>query len=165
LFQRLKGKGSLKGVHPPSVLNTILLLALAGVTTYWIVQWTSVRTPAEPLVAVPIGDRVARSEPIDAAAAARPFGGPQSSGVPLQAELSSRIRLEGVIAEGGQGKGVALISVDSRPTLAYRAGEAIDNSLVLMRVRADRVTIRSISGTIEVRMPELQTSPGNVPDR
>jgi general secretion pathway protein C len=148
----------------PTLLNTLLLLAIAAVGTYWFLQWASVRTPREPLVAVPVGDRVARSQPIDTAAAARPFGMAESSNS-QQSDASARIRLDGVIAEGGRGRGVALISLDGHPSLAFRAGEAIDADLVLMTVGSDRITIQSSSGSMEVRLPETAAPAGIVPAR
>jgi hypothetical protein len=150
-------------INLPSLINTLLLLGIAAVGSYWFLQWRSVRTPSEPLVAIPTGDRVARTQPLDTSPAARLFGGvvtaSSASGTP------SRIRLDGVIAEDGRGAGVALISVGDRPTLAYRAGEAIDGDLTLAEVRADRVIIRSSTGTQEVRLPERPPPAGIVPAR
>lgn len=145
-------------INLPALVNTVLILAIAAVCTYWFLQWESVRTLREPLVAVPAGDRVARSEPFDTGAAARLFGAARS-GTP------SRIRLVGVISEGGKGKGVALLAMDGQPTLAYRAGDPIDDSLTLGEVRADRVVIRSGTGTQEIRMPDRVAPTGIVPSR
>lgn len=76
-----------------------------------------------------------------------------------------RIRLDGVIAEGGRGKGIALLSVDERAALAYRAGDAIDAHHTLAEVRADRIIIRTASGRIEVALPERPPPAGIVPVR
>lgn len=144
-------------INLPSLINTLLLLCIAAVCTYWLLQWASVRTPPEPLVTVPVGDRVARTQPLDTEVAARLFGARSSDAQPgstPRSAITARIRLDGVIAEGGRGEGIALISVDDRPSLAYRAGESIDANLTLAEVRADRVIVRSSSGTQEVRMPE-----------
>lgn len=155
-------------INLPSLINTLLLLGMAAVCTYWFLQWASVRTPAEPLVAVPVGDRAARTQPLDTEAAARLFGTLPSDTRPsgtLPSGMPSRIRLDGVIAEGGRGKGVAVISVDDRPSLAYRAGEAIDANLTLAEVRADRIIIRSSTGAQEIRLPERAAPTGIVPSR
>jgi general secretion pathway protein C len=138
--------------------NTVLLAAIAGVGTFWYLQWSSVRAPREQLAAVPAGDRVARSAPLDTASVARLFGA-------TQAANPTRIRLLGVIAEGGQGRGVALLSLDGQPPLAFRAGEAIDASLTLAEVGRDRVAIRSAAGIQEVLMPERAPPTGIVPVR
>ena len=75
------------------------------------------------------------------------------------------LHLLGVIAEGGKGKGVALLSVGGQAALAFKAGEPIDASLTLAEVRADRVFIRSGSGILEVRMPERPAPSGIEPAR
>lgn len=147
-------------------VNTALLLGIAAVSTFWYLQWISARTPDGPLVPVPSGDSVARTQPIDTGPAARLFGG--ETGSMAQTPLASpalRIRLDGVIAEGGRGKGIALLSVDERAALAYRAGDAIDAHHTLAEVRADRIIIRTASGRIEVALPERPPPAGIVPVR
>jgi type II secretory pathway component PulC len=150
-----------------TLVNTALLLGIAAISTFWFLQWASVRTPSEPLVPVPSGDRVARTLPIDTGPAARLFGSDQTGRLaePPQASPALRIRLDGVIAEGGRGKGIALLSVDERAALAYRAGDAIDAHHTLADVRADRVIIRTGSGRIEVTLPERPPPTGIVPVR
>jgi hypothetical protein len=101
-------------------------------------------------------------------AAARLFGAPTGAddiGHPLATDLTARVRLDGVIAQGGKGKGIALISVDERPSLAYRAGEAIDSNLTLADVRADRIVIRTPTGRHEVQIPARAVPVGIVPAR
>jgi hypothetical protein len=155
-------------INLPSFVNTLLLLAIAAVCTYWLLQWGSVRSPPTALVTVPVGDRVARTQPLDMSAAARLFGAPtgaDDTGHPLATDLTARVRLDGVIAQGGKGKGIALISVDERPSLAYRAGEAIDSNLTLADVRADRIVIRTPTGRHEVQIPARAVPVGIVPAR
>lgn len=147
----------------PSLINTLLVTCIAAVCTYWFLQWVSVRTPPEPLAPVPAGDRVARTQPLDTEAVAKVFGALPVGTLPEA--TSSRIRLEGVIAEGGRGKGIALIAVDDQPSLAYRAGEAIDAGLTLAEVHADRVILSSSTGRQEVRLPEDVAPSGIVPAR
>lgn len=142
----------------PSLANTLLLLAIAAVGTYWYLQWASARTLQEPLLATPAGDSVAHTQPLDISAAAGLFGA-STSGAP------SALRLVGVIAEGGKGKGVALLSVGGDAALAFKAGEPIDAKLTLAEVRFDRVVIRSDSGLREVRMPERPAPSGIEPAR
>jgi general secretion pathway protein C len=138
----------------PSAANLALLLALAAVCTYWVLQLTAARRPSEPLVAVASGDRVARTEPVDTAAAAALFG---STG----ANAQSRIRLTGIIAEGSKGAGVALLSLDGQPAVPYRAGEPIDDDTRLVEVRSNGVVIRSAQGVRELAMPE-RPAPGGI---
>ena len=138
-----------------SLINLCLLLALAAVCTYWALQFAAVRKPPQPLVAVASGDRVPRTHAADTGAAASLFGGAPAAG-------SSRIRLIGIIAEGGKGAGVALLSLDGQPAVAYRAGEPIDAEMTLADVHADRVVIRTAQGTRDVSMPE-RTPAGGIP--
>ena len=142
----------------PSLVNLFLLLALAAVCTYWVLQFSSVRTLKEPVVAVASGDRVPRTQPTDSSAAAALFGAAASV-------APSRIRLSGIIAEGGKGVGVALLSLDGQPAMAYRAGESIDGEMTLADVHADRVVIRTAEGTREVLMPERAPLGGITPVR
>jgi general secretion pathway protein C len=138
----------------PALINLCLLLALAAVCTYWALQFAAVRKLPQPLVAVASGDRVARTQPADTAAAASLFGGTPAAG-------SSRIRLTGIIAEGGRGTGVALLSLDGQPAVAYRAGASIDEEMTLAEVHADKVVIRTAQGTRDVSMPE-RTPPDGI---
>lgn len=140
----------------PLLANTLFLLAIAAVCTYWYLQWASARKYQEPLVATPAGDLVAYTQPLDTSAAAGLFG--VSASV-----ATSAIRLVGVIAEGGEGRGVALLSVGGEAALAYKAGEPIDANLTLAEVRADRIVVRSDSGVREVRMPERPPPSGIEP--
>jgi general secretion pathway protein C len=130
-----------------SLVNLLLALALAAVCTYWVLQFGSMRTPPEPLVTVVSNDRVPRTQPIDTAAVGGLFGAAVSAG-------QSRIRLTGIIAEGGKGVGVALLAIDGQPAVAYRAGEPIDGEMTLADVHSDRVVIRTAEGTRDVVMPE-----------
>ncbi len=138
----------------PSLVNFFLLLALAAVCTYWVLQFTSVRAAKEPLVAVASGDRVPRTQPTDTSAAAALFGAAASA-------APSRLRLTGIIAEGGKGVGVALLSLDGQPAVAYRVGEPIDGEMTLADVHSDRVVIRTAEGTRDVLMPE-RAPPGGI---
>jgi general secretion pathway protein C len=140
-------------VRLPSLVNLVLVLALAAVGTYWALQLSAPRKPKEPLVAVASGDRVARTEPVDTAAAAALFG---SAG----AAAYSHIRLTGIIAEGSKGAGVALLSLDGQPAIPYRAGESIDDNTALVEVRANGVVIRSPQGMRELAMPERPAPAG-----
>lgn len=142
----------------PSILNLILLLALAAMCTYWILQFVALREPRQELTAVPATDRVPRTQPLDVGPSARLFGA--SAGF-----VQERIRLTGVIAVGGRGAGVALLSLDGRPAGAYRAGEEIEADTTLTEVHADRVLIRGADGIREVRLPESPAPDGIVPVR
>jgi len=140
------------------LLNLVLLAALAGTCSYWVLQIVSVGTLDEPIAAAPVADSVPRGQPADMGPVARLFGASSAS-------APARIRLAGVIAVGGTGAGVALLSMDGAPPIAYRAGEAIDEHLTLAEVRPDRVLIRTQAGTQEVRLPARPAPTGIMPAR
>jgi general secretion pathway protein C len=144
----------------PALVNFLLVVAIAATATYWGLQATSGRTPPEPLVAVASGDRVARTQPLDITSVAAMFGGADGPGA-----APGRIRLTGVIAEGGSGRGVALLAVDGQPPIAYRAGEAIDAQTTLAAVHADRVVVRTPAGAQDLRLPERPAAGGIEPVR
>jgi general secretion pathway protein C len=143
----------------PSLVNFLLAIALAATGTYWVLQLTARRSPPEPVVAMPAGDRVARSQPQDTTSIAGLFGSASAGGSP------GRVRLAGVIAEGARGSGVALLSVDGQPPIAYRAGDAIDAQMTLAEVHADRVVIRTEGGARDIRLPDGPASGGIEPAR
>jgi general secretion pathway protein C len=143
----------------PALVNFLLAIAIAAAGTYWVLQFTAQRVPPEPVVAVAQGDRMARTQPLDTSALAALFGATGSG------SSSSRVRLAGIIAEGARGRGVALLSVDGQPAIAYRAGEAIDAQMTVAEVHADRVVIRTASGVQDIRLPERPAADGILPLR
>lgn len=147
-------------IRLPTVINFVLLIALAAMGTYWVIQWTAQNRQREPLAAIPTGDRVTHSQPLDAPAAARMFGATVGGFVE-----SGRLKLTGIISEGGKGAGVALLAMDGQPAAAYRVGDTIDADLKLVHVGADRVVLRGGGGDREIRMPERAAPTGIVPVR
>jgi general secretion pathway protein C len=143
----------------PALVNFLLVIAIAATATYWVLQLTARRTTPEPVVAVPAGDRVARSQPLDTTGIAGLFGSAGAGTAP------ARVRLAGVIAEGAKGSGVALLSLDGQPAIAYRAGESIDGQMTLAEVHADRVVIHTGAGVQDIRLPERPVSDGISPVR
>lgn len=143
----------------PRLVNFALVVAIAATLTYWGLQLTSGRTLPEAIVAVPSGDSVARTRPLEVGGIAAMFGAAGGDAAP------ARIRLAGVIAEGGDGRGIALLSVDGQPPMAYRAGDAVDAQTSLAAVHADRVVIRTGAGMQDLRLPERPAVEGIAPVR
>jgi general secretion pathway protein C len=139
----------------PALINFLLLLAIAATATYWILQFTARRTPPEQVVAVPPGNRMSRTQPVDMSGVASLFGASGAAASP------ARLRLAGVIAEGGRGSGVALLSIDGQPAVAYRAGEPMDDQMTLAEVHADRVIVTMPGGNQDIRLPE-QAAPDGI---
>lgn len=143
-----------------SALNLALLLGIAASATWWTLPWIGTGAPAGRVISVPTSDPLQRSQPVDMAPAARLFGvaaaGPAAP---------PKTRLVGVIAEGGRGRGVALLATDSLPAQAYRVGDAVTPALTLSAVRADGVTLTGTSGTETIPLPSIAAPSGIAPAR
>lgn len=136
-------------------LNFLLLVAIFAATTFWILQFSSPNQTDTPVVAVPTSDRAARTQVMDVAPIAALFG---SRGAP--AVSSSNISIAGVIAEGGRGKGVALLSVDNRPAMAFRVGDRVTDQTTLRQVKANGVVIESGGIAREILLPAREPPSG-----
>lgn len=131
-----------------SNINLILLLAIAAVTTYWALQFNSQEESSEPIVAVATSDRAPVTQPLDTGQLAGLFGA-SSTGTSRLA-----IDLVGVIAEGGENRGIALLSVSGRPATAFRVGEAVEGDMTLATVNTGSVLLQGSDGMVEVSLPE-----------
>ena len=136
-------------------LNFLLLVAIFAATTFWILQFSSPNQTDEPVVAVPTSDRAARTQVMDVAPIAALFGSREAP-----ATSSSNIAIVGVIAEGGRSKGVALLSVDNRPAMAFRAGDRISDQTTLREVKANGVVIESGGIAREILLPAREPPSG-----
>lgn len=151
LWQRLGASGAALR----RACTLVLVLALAATITGWVLEFSARRTPSEPVRPVTVGNPAPRTQAADIVPIAHLFGArPGADG--------SDIRLVGVIAQGGQGRGIALLVVDSRPALAFRAGEEIAAGVVLEEVRGDRVLVSRSGATQEIRLPARPAPEGIV---
>ena len=124
----------------------VLVLALAVSITGWILEFSGRRTPSEPVRTVTTGNPAARTQAADIAPIAGLFGA-------RAGDDAGDIRLVGVITQGKAGEGIALLSVDSKPAVALRAGEDIGPGITLSEVRADRVVVNRSGVPQEIRLP------------
>lgn len=131
-----------------SNLNLLLTLAIAATITYWVLQFSSQNKTHESVVAIATSDRVARTQPLDTGPMAGLFGA-SSTG-----KSTGTIKLVGVIAQGGKGQGIALLSVSGRPAMAFRVGQSVDNDMTLATVNANYVAIESSDGLLEISLPQ-----------
>ena len=131
-----------------SNLNLLLTLAIAAMITYWVLQFSSQNATEETLVAVATSDHVARTQPLDIGPIAGLFGASSSGKSP------SEIKLVGVIAQGGKGLGIALLSVGGRPAMAYRVGQSVNSDMTLATVNGNYVVIENSDGLLELSLPE-----------
>lgn len=140
-----------------SNLNLLLTLAIAAMITYWVLQFSSQNVADESVVAVATSDHVARTQPLDTAPIAGLFGASSSGKAP------SEIKLVGVIAQGGKGLGVALLSVGGGPAMAYRVGQLVHSNMTLATVNGSYVVIENSDGLLELSLPERAPPAGIEP--
>jgi general secretion pathway protein C len=143
------------GANLPRAFTFVLVLALAVTITGWALDFTSRRTPSEPVRPVTVGNPAPRTQAADIAPIAFLFGA-------LPGADGSNIKLVGVIAQGKRGEGVALLAVDGRPPLALRAGSVIAAGVTLAEVRADRVVVSRSGALQEIRLPAKPAPDGIV---
>lgn len=143
------------GANLPRACTFVLVLALAATITGWTLDISARRTPAEPVRPVSVGNAAARTQAADIVPIAVLFGA-------LPGADGSDIKLAGVIAEGKQGQGIALLAVDGRPPLALRAGAEIAVGVMLAEVRADHVLVSRSGAVQEIRLPAKAAPEGIV---
>jgi general secretion pathway protein C len=130
-----------------ATLTMIALLAWTGARVFW--SLTSPATPEAPTAVDTDPSRVAQ-----AIAARHLFGeAPQQGTRTTVAE--STAKLYGVVTPTAKGqRGIAIISVQGRPALAFREGEEIAPGLTLHRVLARAVEVSQGGGVQVLRLPE-----------
>src|SRR5947207_3722134 len=113
-----------------SVLLAVLLVASV---TDWLLTFSARRTPAEP-VRVLDAAAVEPAQVSDMMPVAKLFGAASSSEV-------GGIRALGVMAEGGSGRGIAVLGVEGKPAKSYRSGDLVAPSVILKEVKKNGVMI------------------------
>jgi general secretion pathway protein C len=121
----------------PRLAAFVLALLLAASVVFWVLRWPVRDTGA----ALPLP---ATSESLPSAnheVVARMLGaGLVPVGAVVVPDAASRFRLMGIIGYG-QGKGVALLSIDGKPPKPYRVGSPIEDGLVLQSVEKRRAAL------------------------
>ncbi len=145
---------------PQRMLNLTLLVAIAAAITYWVLQFATPNDAQEKLVAVPTADRSPRTQAMNIAPIAGLFGSSVAA-----TSSASNIVVVGVIAEGGKSEGVALLSVDNQPAMAFKAGQAITGDFSLQRVTENGVVVEIGGISREILLPARQPPPGIDPVR
>jgi len=131
-------------VHRATTL--VLAVLLAVIVTDWALTFTARRSPAEPVRVLPAGEVEARPSQVDVAPIARLLGAANpGEGGP--------IRALGVMAEGGSGRGIALLAVEGQPAKSYRSGDAVAPGVVLKEVRKNGVVLSRSGALQELRIP------------
>jgi len=149
----------------PRLAAFAVALLLAASVVYWAMRWPSAEAGAglppplahEDLPAASVG-QVARL--LGAAMA-----GPQAE-APGAPEAGSRFRLTGVLGLGS-GQGVALVSVDGKPSKAYPVGSKLDEGWVVQSVGPRTVALgeqAAGASRLKLELPVGQPAlPGQAP--
>ncbi len=127
------------------LLSLLLLLALAGIVTYW-----ATRLLAPPVAVAPsgsIGD--AGSNP-NLGPAVTVFGVPGAA--VAAAAPATNIEVVGV-AESGE-RGVAILSVDGKPAAAYAVGARLDDATTVVSVGIETVVLERRGRKLELKSPD-----------
>ena len=133
------------------IATVLLAIILVASVTNWALTFSARRSPSEPLRTLPAGQVEAKAPSVDTAAIARLLGSSGSTG---------NIRALGVIAEGKNGKGVALIGIEGQPARAVRAGDAIAPGIVLAEVQRDGVVIDRSGARQQIRIATKPAAQG-----
>jgi len=141
-------------------LVTFALAALAAASaTFWLLHWP---TPAAP-AALAIG--TSASAAADSSKVAQLLGDHGTLTSPgAVVATTSRYKLLGVIAQGGQGhrgvRGSALIAIDGAPAKPYRVGDTVADALVLQAVEQRRAVLAPADDANAALTLELPLLPG-----
>ena len=135
---------------------TLLLAVLLVVSvSYWALTFSARRTPTEPVRVLPAGELDAQARSTDITPIARLMGSAGSGEV-------GNIRALGVMAEGGTGRGIAVLGVEGKPARSYRSGDVVVPGVVLHEVRKDGVVLSRSGALQEVRLP-TKSAPASSP--
>jgi general secretion pathway protein C len=125
-----------------------LACLLSAILAFWGVRLAEKAPPVIPLTPPDPAPK------LDYSLQARLFG----AGVQTGAVANISIRLAGVIAPGSaQGRGVAVLAVESKPMRAYRTGDEIAPGIRLLQVQPTRVVIEQNGVRSEVLLPASAT--------
>lgn len=125
-----------------------LACLLSAILAFWGVRLAEKAPPVVPLTPPDPAPK------LDYSLQARLFG----AGVQTGAVANISIRLAGVIAPGSaQGRGVAVLAVESKPMRAYRTGDEIAPGIRLLQVQPTRVVIEQNGVRSEVLLPASAT--------
>lgn len=140
---------------PRAARTVSLILAVVLVTsvTEWLLVFTARRTPAEP-VRVLEAAAVEPAQVADVMPVARLFGAGSAS-------ESAGIRALGVMAEGGTGRGIAVLGVEGKPAKSYRSGDLVAPGVVLKEVTKDGVVLSRAGVAQELRISKGPATPAS----
>jgi general secretion pathway protein C len=127
------------------LITVVLSVLLVASVTEWLLRFSARRTPPEPVRVLPAADLDPRGQLTDTAPIARLFGAGGSA--------DASIRALGVMADEGNGRGIAVLAVSGQAPKAYRSGQSVAPGVVLKEVRRDRVVLARSGMLQELRIP------------
>lgn len=134
---------------------TLLVWALvAGSAVFWLLRLGGGQLPIDVPVA---GSRTAGGPAVDPRLVARALGAEgDTTGTPAPAEVTSRLRLLGVVTH--EGRGAALIAVDGKPARPVRVGATVpglDGDWTVRGVTPHAALLMSDGREARLEMPPL----------
>ena len=135
----------------PRAASVALAVVLVTSVTDWLLTFSARRTPVEP-VRVLDATAVEPAQVTDVMPLANLFGAPSSSEV-------GGIRALGVMAEGGTGRGIAVLGVEGKPAKSYRSGDLVAPGVTLKEVKKDGVVISRAGVAQELRLIKAPATP------
>jgi general secretion pathway protein C len=124
--------------------SVVLAVLLVASVTNWLLGFSARRTPTEP-VRVLDASAVEPAQVTDMMPVARLFGAASSS-------EAGGIRALGVMAEGGSGRGIAVLGVEGKPAKSYRSGDLVAPGVILKEVKKDGVVLSRAGVAQELRV-------------
>jgi len=128
----------------PRAVSVLLAVLLVASVTEWLLNFSARRTPTEP-VRVLDASAVEPAQVTDVMPVARLFGA-------ASAAEAGGIRALGVMAEGGTGRGIAVLGVEGKPAKSYRSGDLVAPGVILKEVKKDGVVISRAGVAQELRI-------------
>ena len=138
----------------PRAVTVVLAILLAASVTEWVLTFGARRSPTEPVRVLDASSTDTQAQATDVMPVARLFG---ASG----ATESGGIRALGVMAEGGTGKGIAVLGVGDKPGKPYRTGELVAPGVVLQEVKKDGVVLSRAGVAQELRLSKAPATPAS----
>ncbi len=136
----------------PRAASVLLAVLLVASVTEWLLTFSARRTPTEP-VRVLDAAAVEPAQVTDVMPVARLFGASSAS-------EAGGIRALGVMAEGGSGRGIAVLGVEGKPAKSYRSGDLVAPGVILKEVKKDGVVISRAGVAQELR---ISKAPATLP--
>ena len=131
--------------------TVVLAVLLVASVTDWLLTFSARRTPTEP-VRVLDASAAEPAQVTDVMPVARLFGAGSSS-------EAGGIRALGVMAEGGSGRGIAILGLEGKPAKSYRSGDLVAPGVVLKEVKKDGVVISRAGVAQELRLTKAPAIP------